>query len=151
MLEKGHAKQEETSNLKTVTLTWWTVQDQTGGKENGLFVRNVWGAFPAARAAGPLARQAGPRGRCIQHVHPAAARHHFPPFYDPDLRDRVCPWRRADGFGILLGNPRPVARHRPLGSRIHPARPVAGAELMRPSQRKQTATKREGGERCLRI
>jgi hypothetical protein len=46
MLEKGHAKQEQTSNLKTVTLTLWTVQDQTGGKENGLFVRNVWGLFP---------------------------------------------------------------------------------------------------------
>src|SRR5215211_5449382 len=136
MLEKGHAKQEETSNLKTVTLTWWTVQDQTGGKENGLFVRNVWGAFPAARAAGPQARQAGPRGRCIRHLHPAAARHHFPPFYDPDLRDRVCPWRRADGFGMKVdGTSSGTGRRPDAGAAELPDHLAhAAASLVRPGQ-----------------
>src|SRR5215217_5533312 len=81
--------------------TWWTWQNQTGGNEDGLFVRVVWGTFPAARAADPLDRKAGPRRRGVQHVHLAAAGHHLPPVYDPDLRDRVCPWRRVDGLGVI--------------------------------------------------
>src|SRR5215203_623542 len=133
-------------DLHTAALTLSTVQDQTGGNEDGLFVRVVWGTFPAARAADPLDRQAGPRRRGIQHVHLAAARHHLPPFYDPDLRDRVCPWRRVDGMGIHLGHHRLIARYRPLGSQLHPARPDTRAELMRPRQPKGTTTKREGGE-----
>src|SRR5215210_4887928 len=127
--------------------TWWTWQNQTGGKEDGLFVRDVWGPFPAVRAVGTLDRQAGPRGRGIHHVHLAAARYHLPPFYDPDLRDRVCPWRRVDGVGVLLGNTRFVARPGSPGGQLHPARPGAWAERMRPRRRRQTATKREGGER----
>src|SRR5215212_6975872 len=128
----------------------WTVQDQTGGNEDGLFVRDVWGTFPAARAAEPLDRQAGPGGGGIQHIHLAAARPHLPPFYYLDLRDRVCPWHRVDGLGVHLGHLRLVARHRPLGGQLHPARPDTRAELMRPRQRKQTATKREGGEGWIR-
>src|SRR5215208_6358379 len=126
--------------------TWWTVQDQTGGSDYGLFVRVVWGTLPAARAVDTLDRQAGPRRRGIQHVHLAAARHHLFAVYDPDLRDRVCPWRRVDGLGVHLGHPRLVAQYRPLGSQLHPTRPDTRAELMRPRQPKGTTTKREGGE-----
>src|SRR5215212_5200659 len=131
--------------------TWWTWQNQTGGHEDGLFVRDVWGPFPASRAVGTLDRQAGPRRRGVHHVHLAAAGHHLPPFYYPDLRDRVCPWRRVDGLGVHLGHHRLAARYRPLGSQLHPARPDTRAELMRTRQSKPTATKGEGGERCLRI
>src|SRR5215208_6362207 len=138
-------------DLHTAALTLSTGQDQTGGNEDGLFVRDVWGTFPTARAVDTLDRQAGPRRRGIQHVHLAAARHHLFAVYDPDLCDRVRPWRRVDGLGVHLGHPRLVARYRPLGSQLHPAGPDTRAELMRPRQRKQTATKREGGERCLRI
>jgi hypothetical protein len=104
------------------------------------------GTFPAARAVDTLDRQAGPRRRGIQHVHLAAARHHLPPFYDPDLCDRVHPWRRVDELGVHLGHHRLVARYRLLGSQLHPARPDTRAELMRPRLRKGTATKGEGGE-----
>ena len=55
------------------------------------------------------------------------------------------------GWGVHLGHHRLVARYRPLGGRIHPARPVAGAELMRPRQSKRKPTKGEGGEVWLRI
>jgi hypothetical protein len=33
-------------DLHTAALTLSTVQDQTGGNEDGLFVRDVWGLFP---------------------------------------------------------------------------------------------------------
>src|SRR5215212_12138161 len=129
----------------------WTVQDQTGGNEDGLFVRDVWRPFPAARATDPVDREASPRRCGIHHVHLATAWHHLPPVYGTDLRDCVCPWRRVDGLGVHLGHHRLVARYRPLGGQLHPARPDTRPELMRPRQRKQTATKREGGEKCLRI
>ena len=35
------------------------MQDQIGGNEDGLFVRDVWRAFPSARAVDTLDRQAG--------------------------------------------------------------------------------------------
>jgi hypothetical protein len=43
-----------------------------------------------------------------------------------------------------------VARYRPLGGQLHPARPDTRAELMRSRQTKQPATKREGGDVWLR-
>src|SRR5829696_8104639 len=129
--------------------TWWTLQNQTGGSEDGLFVRVVWWPFPAARAVDTLDRQAGPRRRGVQHVHLAATRHHLPPVYYPDLRDRVCPWRRVDGLGVHLGHHRLVARFKPLGSQLHPARPDTRAKMSH-RQRRQTATKREGGDVWLR-
>src|SRR5687767_8652788 len=129
--------------------TWWTLQNQTGGNEDGLFVRVVWRVVPAARAVDTLDRQAGPRRRGICHVYIAVARHYLPPVYDPDLRDRVHPWRRVDGLGVHLGHHRLVARYRPLGSQLHPARPDTMAEMSH-RQRRQTATKREGGDVWLR-
>src|SRR5215216_1073924 len=99
-------------DLRTAAQTWWIVQGQTGGNEDGLFVRDVWRPFPAARATDPVDRQAGPRRCGIHHVHLATAWDHLPPFYDPDLRDRVYPWRRVDGFGGFLGHHRLVARYR---------------------------------------
>src|SRR5215208_3686778 len=101
----------------------WTVQDQTGGNEDGLFVRDVWRPFPATRATDPVDRQAGPRRCGIHHVHLATTRHHLPPFYYPYLRDRVRTWRRVDGLGVHLGDHRLVARPGPLERRLHPAEP----------------------------
>src|SRR5215213_4880369 len=46
---------------------------RTGGNEDGLFVRVVWGTFPAPSAAHTLDRQTGPRRRGVQHLSPAAA------------------------------------------------------------------------------
>src|SRR5215203_6062906 len=80
---------------------WWTWQNQTGGNKDGLFVRDVWRPVPAARTLGTLDRKAGPCRCGVQHVHLAASGHHLPPVYDPDLRDRVCPWRRVDGLGFI--------------------------------------------------
>src|SRR5918994_2213893 len=137
------------SDLRTAAQTWWIVQGQTGGNEGGLFVRVVWRPFPEARAVDTLDRQTGPRRCGVQHLSPAAAGHHLPPFYYPYLRDRVRPWRRVDGLGVHLGHHRLVARYRPLGSQLHPARPDTRAKMMRSRQRK-TATKREGGEVWLR-
>src|SRR5215207_5987791 len=67
-------------DLRTAAQTWWIVQGQTGGNEGGLFVRVVWGTLPAARAAHTLDRQTGPRRCGVQHLSPAAARYHLPPF-----------------------------------------------------------------------
>src|SRR5215216_2264291 len=108
-------------DLRTAAQTWWIVQGQTGGNEDGLFVRDVWRPFPAARAVGTLDRQTGSRGRGIQHVHLAAAGHHLPPVHDPDLRDRLHPWSRVDGLGVHLGHHRLVARYRPLGEPATPS------------------------------
>src|SRR5215213_4412771 len=110
-------------DLRTAAQTWWIVQGQTGGNEDGLFVRDVWRPVPAARAVGTVDRQTGPRRRGIQHVHLAAARHHLPPFYYTYLRDRICPWRRVDGLVVHLGHHRLAARYRPLERRLHPAEP----------------------------
>src|SRR5215208_6173924 len=88
-------------DLRTAAQTWWIVQGQTGGNEDGLFVRVVWRPFPAARAVGTLDRQTGSRGRGIQHVHLAAAGHHLPPVYDPDLRDRLHPGVGLTGWGFI--------------------------------------------------
>src|SRR5215204_1399570 len=122
-------------DLRTAAQTWWIVQGQTGGNEGGLF----------ARVVDTLDRQTGPRRCGVQHLSPAAARHHLPPFYYPYLRDRVRPWRRVDGLRVHLGHHRLVARYRPLGSRLHPARPDTRAKMSH-RQRRQTATKREGGD-----
>src|SRR5687767_11715984 len=44
------------------------------------------------------------------------------------------------GWGVHLGHPRLVARYRPLGGQLHPARPDTRAELMRPRERKRKQT-----------
>src|SRR5215218_10383311 len=109
--------------------TWWTWQNQTGGNEDGLFVRDVWWALPAPSAAHTLDRQTGPRRCGVQHLSPAAAWHHLPAVCDPDLRFRLHPRRRPHRLRLVLGDSRLVARHQPLDGQLHPTQPDPGGTV----------------------
>jgi hypothetical protein len=56
-------------------------------------------------------------------------------FCDPDLRGPLHARRRAERLGVVLGDSRGAARHRPLGGQLHPAEPTtrdAGHVIARP-------------------
>src|SRR5215204_7146001 len=127
--------------------TWWTWQNQTGGNEDGLFVRVVWGTFPAPSPARTLDRQTGPRRRGVQHLSPAAAWHHLSTVCDPDLRFRLHPRRRPHRVRLVLGDSRLVARHQPLDGQLHPTQPGSWGTVRRTQKNYVRDLLGHGGER----
>src|SRR5918997_1335473 len=110
-------------DLRTAAQTWSTVQDQTGGKQDGLSFRAIRRPLPAPRAAHTLDRQTRPRRRSVQHLSPAVAWHYLPPVCDLDLRYRLHPRRRRHRLRLVLGDSRRPARHQPLDGQLHPTQP----------------------------
>src|SRR5215208_3519688 len=144
--------------LHPATLTWSTVQDQTGGKQDGLSIRATRRPLPAPRAAHSLDRQTGPRRCGVQYLSPAAAWLHLPPVCDPDLRYRLHPRCRRHRLRLVLGDSRLVARHQPLDGQLHPTQPAPrgtvnagnhGRDLPWHGGRRHSVTRRttDGGER----
>src|ERR671917_1361691 len=68
--------------LHPATLTWSTVQDQTGGKQDGLSIRATRRPLPAPRTTHTLDRQTGPRRCGVQHLSPAVTWHYLSPVCD---------------------------------------------------------------------